>query len=137
MRMAQQHVGQLLVARLAVERAQSDIQAVGTQKAKAQLSLEKAELDDSFMVISAPFAGTIAARGLRVGDTAGRVRTAVGQIAPAFLLSGLALAQTRGEWQLSPVSETRRRALLPATVPLHWEDLMTQPAYLQALALLP
>ncbi len=53
------------------------------------------------------------------------------------LLSGLALAQTRGEWQLSPVSETRRRALLPATVPLHWEDLMTQPAYLQALALLP
>lgn len=53
------------------------------------------------------------------------------------LLSGLALALTRGEWQLSPVSETRRRALLPATVPLHWEDLMTQPAYLQALALLP
>jgi len=74
-------------ARLAVERAQSDIQAVGTQKAKAQLALEKAELDDSFMIITAPFAGTIAARGLRVGDTAGRVRTAVGQIAPAFMLT--------------------------------------------------
>ncbi|MBL8861282.1 MAG: efflux RND transporter periplasmic adaptor subunit [Planctomycetes bacterium] len=74
-------------ARLAVERAQSQLQAVETQQAKAQLSIERAELDDSFMVITAPFAGQIAARGLRVGDTAGRVRTAVGQIAPAFLLS--------------------------------------------------
>jgi len=74
-------------ALLAVERAKSDIQALGTQKAKAELALQRAELEDSYMLLTAPFAGTIAARGLKVGDTAGRVRNAVGQISPAFMLT--------------------------------------------------
>lgn len=74
-------------ALLAVERAQSDIQALGTQKAKAELALERAQLEDSYMLLTAPFPGIIAGRGLKVGDTAGRVRNAVGQIAAAFLLT--------------------------------------------------
>jgi len=74
-------------ALLAVERAQSDIQALGTQKSKAEVGLERAELEDSYMVVTAPFAGTIALRMLKVGDTAGKVRDAVGQIAPAFVLT--------------------------------------------------
>lgn len=74
-------------AQLAVERAQSDIQALGTKKARAELDLQRAELEDSYMLVTAPFAGTIAGRGLKVGDTAGRVRNAVGQIAGAFVLT--------------------------------------------------
>ncbi|MCY2961231.1 MAG: efflux RND transporter periplasmic adaptor subunit [Planctomycetota bacterium] len=74
-------------ALLAVERAQSDIQAVGTQKAKAEVALERAQLEDSYMVLSAPFQGTIAQRNLRVGDSAGRIRNAAGQIASAFVLT--------------------------------------------------
>jgi membrane fusion protein (multidrug efflux system) len=74
-------------ALLAVERARAEIQALGTQKAKAEVALQLAELDDSYMLLTAPFAGTIAERGLKVGDTAGRVRNAVGQITPAFLLT--------------------------------------------------
>jgi beta-N-acetylhexosaminidase len=34
-------------------------------------------------------------------------------------------------------SESRRLALLPDTLPQAWDDLMYQPAYLQALDLLP
>lgn len=74
-------------ALLAVERAQSDIEALGTQKAKAQHALDRAMLDDGYMLLTAPFAGIIANRGLKVGDTAGRVRNAVGQIAGAFVLT--------------------------------------------------
>lgn len=74
-------------ALLAVDRAESDILALGTQKAKAELALQRAELEDSYMLVTAPFAGTIAGRGLKVGDTAGRVRNAVGQITEAFVLT--------------------------------------------------
>jgi RND family efflux transporter MFP subunit len=74
-------------ALLAVERALSDIEALGTQEAKAQHALDRAVLDDGHMLVTAPFAGIIASRGLKVGDTAGRVRNAVGQIAGAFLLT--------------------------------------------------
>jgi beta-N-acetylhexosaminidase len=53
------------------------------------------------------------------------------------LLDGLAQARQRDQWQASAASEARRLALLPATHALAWDDLMSQPAYLQALALIP
>ena len=53
------------------------------------------------------------------------------------LLDGLAAQQVQGRWQPSADSEARRVALLPQTLPLAWDDLMFQPAYLQALELLP
>jgi len=53
------------------------------------------------------------------------------------LLDGLAAQQAQGQWQPSPDSESRRVALLPQTLPLAWDDLMFQPAYQQALEMLP
>jgi beta-N-acetylhexosaminidase len=53
------------------------------------------------------------------------------------LLDGLADAQAQGRWQPSPDSATRRLALLPQTLPQVWDELMFQPAYLQALEMLP
>lgn len=53
------------------------------------------------------------------------------------LLDGLADAQAQGRWQPSPDSAARRLALLPETVPQAWDELMFQPAYLQALEMLP
>lgn len=53
------------------------------------------------------------------------------------LLDGLAAQQAQGQWRASPESESRRVALLPQTLPLAWDDLMFQPAYLQALEMLP
>ena len=53
------------------------------------------------------------------------------------LLDGLAAEQAAGRWQPSADSEARRVALLPQTLPLAWDDLMFQPAYLQALEMLP
>lgn len=53
------------------------------------------------------------------------------------LLDGLAAQQALGQWNPSPESESRRVALLPQTLPLAWDDLMFQPAYLQALEMLP
>ena len=53
------------------------------------------------------------------------------------LLDGLAGEQAAGRWQPSFESEARRIALLPQTLPLAWDDLMFQPAYLQALEMLP
>jgi len=53
------------------------------------------------------------------------------------LLEGLAQAQAAGHWQASQDSESRRLALLPETLPQAWDELMLQPAYLNALALLP
>ena len=53
------------------------------------------------------------------------------------LLDGLAAEQAAGRWQPSADSEARRIALLPQTPPLAWDDLMFQPAYLQALEMLP
>ncbi len=53
------------------------------------------------------------------------------------LLDGLAAAHQAGRWQPSPDSEARRLALLPETLPIPWDELMLQPAYMQALDLLP
>lgn len=53
------------------------------------------------------------------------------------LLEGLQAARSMGQWQASLDSESRRVALLPETLPQAWDDLMMQPAYQQALALLP
>ncbi|WP_027995252.1 beta-N-acetylhexosaminidase [Simplicispira psychrophila] len=53
------------------------------------------------------------------------------------LLDGLSAQQQQGRWQPSADSEARRVALLPQTLPLAWDDLMFQPAYLQALEMLP
>jgi beta-N-acetylhexosaminidase len=53
------------------------------------------------------------------------------------LLDGLASAATDGRWRAHPAQAERRMALLPLTPPLAWDDLMHQPAYLQALSLLP
>ena len=53
------------------------------------------------------------------------------------LLAGLEAARAAGQWQPSVDSESRRLALLPQTLPQTWDELMLQPAYQQALALLP
>ena len=53
------------------------------------------------------------------------------------LLDGLAAEQAAGRWQPCVDSEARRVALLPQTLPLAWDDLMFQPAYQQALEMLP
>ena len=53
------------------------------------------------------------------------------------LIAGLDQARAQGRWQPSVDSESRRLALLPETLPQAWDDLMYQPAYLQALDLLP
>ncbi|MBX9834871.1 MAG: beta-N-acetylhexosaminidase [Burkholderiaceae bacterium] len=53
------------------------------------------------------------------------------------LLDGLAAQQAQGCWQPSADSEARRVALLPPTLSLDWDDLLRQPAYLQALQMLP
>ena len=55
----------------------------------------------------------------------------------AARLAGMEAAQRSGRWQPDADSESRRLALLPETVPQPWDDLMRQPAYLQALDLLP
>jgi beta-N-acetylhexosaminidase len=53
------------------------------------------------------------------------------------LLDGLAAAQARGAWQADVDSEARRLALLPATPPLPWDDLMHHAPYQRALECLP
>ena len=53
------------------------------------------------------------------------------------LLDELAAAAANGAWQPNPASEARRLALLPRTPPLAWDELMCEPAYRQALALIP
>ncbi len=52
------------------------------------------------------------------------------------LIEGLDAARTAGRWQPSEASEARRVALLPQTLPQPWDELMVQPAYMQALELL-
>ncbi|HET9207958.1 MAG TPA: beta-N-acetylhexosaminidase [Burkholderiaceae bacterium] len=49
------------------------------------------------------------------------------------LLDGLSGALSAGKWQLSEASEARRLALLPASAPLPWEELMRSSAYRHAL----
>lgn len=53
------------------------------------------------------------------------------------LLDGMDEALRSGRWQPDEDSESRRLALLPETAPQTWDELMHQPAYLQALDLLP
>jgi beta-N-acetylhexosaminidase len=53
------------------------------------------------------------------------------------LLDGLAEEAARGHWRADPDSEARRLALLPATPPLAWDELMHDPAYQHALEQLP
>jgi beta-N-acetylhexosaminidase len=49
------------------------------------------------------------------------------------LLAGLAEALLKGQWAPNGASEERRRALLPTQPACGWDELMTQPAYMQAL----
>ena len=53
------------------------------------------------------------------------------------LIDGLTKAHYRGLWQPLDASEERRLALLPRGPATAWDDLMVQPAYMQALDLLP
>jgi beta-N-acetylhexosaminidase len=53
------------------------------------------------------------------------------------LLEGLDAAQREGRWQGDADSEQRRLALLPATPPLPWDELMHDPLYQHALERLP
>jgi len=53
------------------------------------------------------------------------------------LINGLTEAQLKGQWQPQEASEARRLALLPTSAVTPWDDLMVQPAYMQALDLLP
>ncbi|HPU11567.1 MAG TPA: beta-N-acetylhexosaminidase [Ottowia sp.] len=52
-------------------------------------------------------------------------------------IDGLARAQLTGGWQPSAASEARRQALLPRAAAPDWDQLMREPAYVQALELLP
>ena len=53
------------------------------------------------------------------------------------LLDELLVAQHSGSWQADADSEARRRALLPQSAPLPWDELMHDPAYQRALERLP
>jgi beta-N-acetylhexosaminidase len=53
------------------------------------------------------------------------------------LIGGLTEAQLKGAWQPQEAGEQRRRALLPQTPKPQWDDLMVQPDYMHAMALLP
>ena len=53
------------------------------------------------------------------------------------MLDGLAEGLLKHHWQASEASEMRRLALLPKTSALDWDALMTDPAYVRALDLLP
>ena len=52
-------------------------------------------------------------------------------------INGLTEAQLKGGWQPLEASEERRRALLPQTPALPWDDLMLRPDYMHALTLVP
>ncbi len=49
------------------------------------------------------------------------------------LLEGLSSASSAGQWQSAEASEARRLALLPASAPLPWDELMRSSAYRHAL----
>ena len=53
------------------------------------------------------------------------------------LIVGMVEAQLKGQWQPSEASDLRRLALLPSMLPPEWDELMVQPAYMQALSLVP
>jgi beta-N-acetylhexosaminidase len=53
------------------------------------------------------------------------------------LIAGMVEAQLKGEWQPWEASDLRRLALLPTAPAPVWDELMVQPAYMQALSLVP
>ena len=53
------------------------------------------------------------------------------------MLNELTEALLKHHWHASDASEQRRRALFPTHLPLAWDALMTHPAYVRALDLLP
>lgn len=53
------------------------------------------------------------------------------------MLDGLTEGLMKNHWHASDASEHRRRALLPTHSSLAWDALMTHPAYVRALDLLP
>ena len=53
------------------------------------------------------------------------------------LLDELLVAQHSGSWQADADSEARRRALLPQSAPLPWDELMHDPGYQRSLERLP
>ena len=53
------------------------------------------------------------------------------------LINGMVEAQLKGQWQPWEASDLRRLALLPVTPAPEWDALMVQPAYMQALSLVP
>ena len=53
------------------------------------------------------------------------------------LIEGLTEAQLKGQWEPREASEARRLALLPRGAAPAWDDLMVEPAYMQALGLIP
>lgn len=52
-------------------------------------------------------------------------------------IDGLTEAQLKGQWQALEISEARRLALLPRSPATPWDELMVQPAYMQALDRMP
>jgi len=53
------------------------------------------------------------------------------------LINGLTEAHLKGLWQPFEASEARRLTMLPSSRAMAWDDLMVQPAYMQALDLIP
>ena len=53
------------------------------------------------------------------------------------LIHGMVEAQLKGQWQPWEASDLRRLALLPSTPAPVWDELMVQPAYMQALSMVP
>ncbi|MDO8773312.1 MAG: beta-N-acetylhexosaminidase [Burkholderiaceae bacterium] len=53
------------------------------------------------------------------------------------LITGMVEAQLKGQWQPGEASDLRRLALLPVVPAPEWDALMVQPAYMQALGLVP
>ncbi len=53
------------------------------------------------------------------------------------LIAGLAEAQLKGQWEPLEAGEARRLALLPSKPSPSWDDLMLEPAYMQAVGLVP
>jgi beta-N-acetylhexosaminidase len=52
-------------------------------------------------------------------------------------IEALSRAVVQGDWQPSPASDERRRALLPVGAPPAWDELMVSARYMHALSLLP
>ncbi|MCF8209652.1 MAG: beta-N-acetylhexosaminidase [Rhodoferax sp.] len=53
------------------------------------------------------------------------------------LIAGLTEAQVKKQWQPQEASELRRLALLPTKPSPNWDELMVEPAYMQALDWVP